>query len=288
MAQLGFWAVEDLVKANRTEEVLIVPIGIQYDYVTPPWEQLMTVIAELEAGAGMSEPGKAAGLLADPEADQLYGRLLHLSEHLLGILENFYRRSYHVRLDEIALDEQAEAQSHLPAGNAKLMTRLHRLIETALQVAEQYFGVSPSGSFVDRCRRLEQAGWERIYRSDLDQLSPLERSLADWQAAEASARMSHMRLVERLTVVTGTYILDSPTADRFAEIGLILRKIATWMQGGNPNQLKPFGPRRARLTVGEPLSVSERWSTYARDRTAARQAVTTLTADLQSALQALI
>nr|WP_238718348.1 1-acyl-sn-glycerol-3-phosphate acyltransferase [Petrachloros mirabilis] len=282
IAQLGFWSVEDLAKANRSEEVLIVPIGIQYRYVTPPWKELSEALATLEAASGLSEAGEAPGLLADGKADRLYGRLLYLSEHLLEVLEAFYERVYPSSLDK---DGMATTFDHLPNRNAQLVARLHRLIERALRVAEQYFGLSPSGSFVDRCRRLEQVAWERIYRSDLEELSPLERSLADWQAAESSLRMSHMRLVERLTVVTGQYILERPTADRFAEIGLILIKIATWMQGGKPNQMSSFGPRTVQMTVGEPLSVSERWPTYCRDRAAARQAVTTLTQDLQIALE---
>ncbi|HEY9845251.1 MAG TPA: 1-acyl-sn-glycerol-3-phosphate acyltransferase, partial [Candidatus Caenarcaniphilales bacterium] len=36
IAQLAFWCIEDLLKAGRTEQVLIVPVGIQYRYVEAP------------------------------------------------------------------------------------------------------------------------------------------------------------------------------------------------------------------------------------------------------------
>jgi len=54
VAQLGFWCVEDLLKANRPEQVLIVPIGIQYRYVTAPWQQIEQLMSQLEADSGLS------------------------------------------------------------------------------------------------------------------------------------------------------------------------------------------------------------------------------------------
>jgi len=80
------------------------------------------------------------------------------------------------------------------------------------------------GSLIERCRRLE-AGWTYIYREDLQDgkaLSPLDRGLADWIAEEASLRMLHMRLVESFVAVTGTYVLEKPTVERFAETALLM------------------------------------------------------------------
>ena len=65
---------------------------------------------------------------------------------------------------------------------------------------------------------MEQAGWERIIREDLRDktaISPVERGLADRIAEEADLRMWHMRLVESFVAVTGRYVLEKPTADRF-------------------------------------------------------------------------
>ncbi len=54
-AQIGFWAMEDLVKAGREEDVLIIPIGIQYYYVGEPWLKLESLIHELEQDCGLIE-----------------------------------------------------------------------------------------------------------------------------------------------------------------------------------------------------------------------------------------
>lgn len=40
IAQLGFWCAEDLQKQERSEQVLIVPVGIKYSYVSPPWRAI--------------------------------------------------------------------------------------------------------------------------------------------------------------------------------------------------------------------------------------------------------
>ena len=37
----------------------------------------------------------------------------------------------------------------------------------------------------------------------VDQLPPLERSLADWEAREADLQLTRMRLVEHITSVSG-------------------------------------------------------------------------------------
>jgi hypothetical protein len=54
VSQLGFWCAEDLAKANRSEEVLIVPIAIQYSYIYPRWEKLDSLLSKLEADSGLS------------------------------------------------------------------------------------------------------------------------------------------------------------------------------------------------------------------------------------------
>jgi hypothetical protein len=40
IAQIGFWAAEDLLKEGRTEEMLIIPVGIQYEYSSEAWGKI--------------------------------------------------------------------------------------------------------------------------------------------------------------------------------------------------------------------------------------------------------
>ncbi|MGF1491909.1 MAG: 1-acyl-sn-glycerol-3-phosphate acyltransferase [Microcoleaceae cyanobacterium] len=271
IAQLGFWCAEDLQKDNRTEEVLIVPLGLQYQYLEADWAAVADLLSQMERDCGLTPVADNRS----PNYETLYPRLVGLGTRLLGLMENFYRQFYHQTLP----GEMAEMS---------LPERLQNLLDMALRVAENYFAVQPKGSLTDRCRRLEQAGWDCIYREDIpkvESLSPVERGLANQIAEEAGLRMWHMRLVESFVAVSGRYVQENPTYDRFAETSLILWKTLTWLKGGQPIQRPSLGAQRARMTVAEPISVSQRLPDYKASR---RQAVAKLTRDLQTMLEGMI
>ncbi|MEM9904369.1 MAG: 1-acyl-sn-glycerol-3-phosphate acyltransferase [Cyanobacteria bacterium P01_D01_bin.44] len=299
IAQLGFWCVDDLQKTGRDEQVVIVPLGIQYRYLTPPWTAVEGLLSELEQASGLSQlveitsddiltaPLPNIGLTQAKTAE-LYSRLYRLATHLLSLMEGYYQKFYGVSLvDNGPAQQDAETSATALPPNAKLAERLQALLDVALQVAEDYFGILPKGSVIDRCRRLEQAGWERIFREDLKDrvLPPVERGLADRIAEEADLRMWHMRIVESFVAVTGRYVLEKPTAERFAETVLLMRDMIARIQGKNPFPRPQLGQQQAILTVGEPISVSDRWADYKKSR---RRAVDRLTQDLQTSLEGLI
>lgn len=303
IAQLGFWCVEDLLKAGRSEQVFIVPLGIQYRYVEAPWNGLENLLSKLEAISGLKQQqGKinqplhtsatqtAASL--PPREAALYQRLYRLGEHLLSLMEDFYTRFYHQTLTKISSDRGQETAELQPlSSHEEFATRLHTLLDAALRVAEQYFNLQPRGSVIDRCRRLEQAGWDYIYREDIkniEALSPLERGLADRIAEEASLRMWHMRLAESFVAVTGRYVLEKPTIERFTETILLMWDTITKIQGGNSFYRPNLGKRSVQMTVGQPISVSERFDIYQSSRRNAKHAVADLTQDLQTALEKMI
>jgi hypothetical protein len=294
IAQFGFWCIEDLQKAARTETVMIVPIGMQYHYLETPWVAIDELLTQLEAESGVppydeaamrletEKAGMVASSLGDRQQLMLYKRLLRLGEHLLPLVEQFYTKFYHQDL------KTALAEVESASVNRNLSARLQVLMNAALNVAEQYFAILPKGTITDRCRRLEQAGWDWIYRDDLKQienLSAVERGLADRIAEEANLRLWHMRLVESFVSVTGQYVMEKPTGDRFAEILLIFWDMVTRIKGGVPFPRPKLGEQGVKITIGEPISVSDRWQDYKASR---RQAVADLTQDLQTALEGMI
>jgi hypothetical protein len=293
IAQLGFWCAEDLLTSGRSEQVLIVPLGIQYRYVEAPWNSIEQLLSELEAASGLSEDKLKVEGLNEPANLQpfeasLYGRLYRLGEHLLSLMEEFYSKFYHQTLPTVTASSLQESPT---SANEVLASRLQALMNIALKVAEEYFDLSPKGNVIDRCRRLEQAGWNYIYREDMKHskaLSSVERGLADRVAEEANLRMWHMRLVETFVAVTGCYVLEKPTVERFAETTLLLSDMVTRINGSNPFDRPQLGQQTVQMTVGQPLSVSERYPVYQTNRQAARQAVANLTKDLQHALESLI
>ncbi|MCH9055022.1 1-acyl-sn-glycerol-3-phosphate acyltransferase [Parathermosynechococcus lividus] len=273
VAQLGFWCLEDLAKAGRSLPVVILPIGIQYTLASPSWARIAHLMDQLEQrlGCGTTATGT--------DVELLYRRLFNVAMHLLDCLEVFYAKSYRQQFPPLPAFENA---------NAELAARLQRLLHSVLVVAEDYFGLKPSEDFVDRCRRIEHAAWERMFRGDLDQLSTVERCLADWLAEEANVRLRHMRLAERFTSVTGSYVREQPSIDRFAEVVLILWRTFDWLEGKHSNVNGLVGPRQVRLSVGEPIDLEHYWPLYRRDRRGARQALNDVTTAIRAQFEALI
>lgn len=284
IAQLGFWCAEDLQKQERSEQVLIVPVGIKYDYVAAPWSAIANLLSELEASSGLMVHSGQQNEVSCLES--LYPRLLTLAEHLLSLMEQFYTRFYHQTLPD-AKTIEAETTDR----NAALVIRLQALLDTALRISEEYFNLLSKGQLSDRCRRVEQAGWNYIFREefkDIKALSPVEKALGDRVADEANSRMWHMRLVESFVAVSGNYIREKPTAERFAETTLILWKMIARIKGDKAVQLPQLGKQRVKITIGEPISVSERYPGYKENRLEVRKAVADLTNDLQQKLENLL
>jgi hypothetical protein len=107
-------------------------------------------------------------------------------------------------------------------------------------------------------------------------------------AEEASLRIWHMRLVESFVAVTGKYVLEKPTVDRFAETTLLLWDTLTKIDGGNPFKRPKLGKQSAIVTVGHPISISNLASVYQSNRRAAKQTVSDVTQELQTALEKMI
>lgn len=283
-----------MLKAGRAEQVFIVPIGIKYSYVQPAWQPIEKLLSELEADSGLKQGGEKEKIASMDEA-LLYQRLYRLGEHLLSLMEEFYTRFYRqtlpISVNAIATDTVSVENTSglkLPNSERDFAARLQALMDAALQVAEQYFHFQPQGSTIERCRRLEQAGWDWIYREDIKQveaLSPVERGLADRIAQEANLRMWHMRLVENFVAVTGKYVREKPTIERFAETTLLMWETIARIKGSSTVRRPRLGKQSVQMTVGEPISVSDRWQTYQTSRRSAKQAITDLTRDLQTALE---
>jgi len=276
IAQFGFWCQEDLIKADREEAVAIAPLGIRYFYQTAPWLYLEKLLSSLEVDSGFkATPADTMGLVngitpTQSQEKDLYERMFSLSEYLLSLMEEFYSKFYQQQIST----EDRELSSRLPA-----------LLDAALKVAEQSFGVKPNGNISDRCRRVEQAAWNRIYRDDLDEikeLAPAVRGLADLVASEAELRLWHMRLVETFVSVTGHYVAENYTVERLADTVLLLWKMVAKLKGESNPKPPYLGKKWVQLTAMPSLYIADYWEQYQSKR---RQGVANLTEDLQQALE---
>ncbi len=282
VAQLALWTADDLARAGRAERMVVLPLGLQYGFTRPVWPAIEALLSQLERDAGLSAPDHAL------EPERLYRRMLTLAERILTCMEAFYRDAYPQILmaaqgGEVPLDS-----------NQGLGPRLSRLLDVALQVAEQALAVERRGDLSERCRRIEQAGWERLYPASAGgngngapaaSLCPLEQGLAERLAQETAQRLWHMRLVESFVAVSGRYVRERPSQERFADTLLILWDTLCRIKGGHPERRPQLGPRRALLRVGVPLPMEPWLVAYRGNR---RRAVADLTTELQRQLEGLI
>lgn len=285
-AQVAFWAVEDLQKAQRTETVILLPVGLQYVYPNPNWEALNRLLNQLEADCGLM----VRSLSATATTADYYQRLIILGYHLLGQMEQFYARFHGGPWPELEKPLESLPQDHA-ATPQDIAQRLQALLNRALEVGERFFGLPHSGSLETRCRRLEEAGWNWIYREDIghpDHLPAFDRGLANWVAQDARMHLRHMRLVESFVAVSGSHVGEAPSFERLAETSLILFDMVERVKGTPVPKRPQLGQRQAIITLGQPINVTDRWPTYAESRRTAKAAVETLTAELQQSLTDLI
>jgi hypothetical protein len=275
-AQLAFWTAADLAAAGRSERMDLLPIGLQYSFIDPVWGPIEALLSQLEEGAGLTPTSDH-----DPVPQRLHERLLRLGERMLEQMEGFYR-------DKVRLTLPGSEDPPTGEAGASFGPRLQRLMDLALTRVERSFGLPASGSLTDRCRRLEQAGWERLY-PDLPPASsppsPLEQALADRLAEEIEAQLWHMRVVESFVAVSGSYVRERPSQERFADTLLLLWDTQCRIRGQNGNDRPRIGRRRVRISIDRPIPVHERLEAYRRDR---RRAVEDLTEVLRCRLEGLI
>lgn len=259
LAQLAFWCCDDLCSAGSAAPVLIVPVGLRYGLLRPGWAVIDRLLEQLEQRLGRS---------AEAEADR-YSRLIDVAEALLSLLEGFY----------------AELQAYAPRPGEPLPQRIARLRDAVLALAEARLGLQASGGVEERCRRIESAAWLRMFRTDLAELKPLQRRLADWGAQEAELALEHMRLAEQFAALSGSYVAERPSVDRYADLLGILWRALDWIGQKSLPLPKGLLPLQLTIRVGEAIDVSARHAAYRANR---RDAVDQLTDDLARALVAAI
>jgi hypothetical protein len=305
VAQMGFWGMEELVKGGRTEDVLIIPIGIQYHYIGEPWIELEQLLYELELECGWTVGAPTEGLPqrrdsqvaiaqfnssghqeidGKPMQKLLYDRIYKISQYLLYQIENVYAQFHQYEIPERPPLERAISRT-------TISQRVQNLVDFTLQISENYFNLEPIGTNLDRSRRIEQAGWNWIYPKELknpENVSAIGSKLADRIATEADLRMWHMQIVESFVPVTSSYLKDKPTIDRFAEIALLLWDLTARIQDKNPLHRPIIAHRRVEITIGNSISIGDYWNRYEGSRRESKQAVVDVTEELQAALERMV
>lgn len=93
-----------------------------------------------------------------------------------------------------------------------------------------------------------------------------------------------MRLVENFVAVTGHYVQEKPTVERFADTLLLLWNVVDRMKNGDGDR-PSLGAQRAQITIGTPIEIDQYFPDYQTNR---KQAIAAVTQALQERLSTLI
>ncbi|CCH67639.1 hypothetical protein RINTHH_14840 [Richelia intracellularis HH01] len=85
--------MENLQKHNCSEEVLIIPVEIQYHYATPPCLKLDLLLSQMEVDYGL--PIQKIGKYPSEKHNNIfYQRLPRLGKYLISHMEGLYHNHY--------------------------------------------------------------------------------------------------------------------------------------------------------------------------------------------------
>jgi hypothetical protein len=246
VVRIGFGAAERLEKAGRARDVIVVPIAFRYRYGRGAERALERLLARAERLAGLKRAPRAS--FAE-RAERCREAMLRANEARYGLKDD---------------------------GQRPFAARVDRVIDAAFSRAEGILGFAARGDHFNRMYELRQQCWDRVILpgvETLEGLPPLERALMDLRAGEAWHAGRHLELVDFAWYFRGDVPPDDAPLERRIEYAQNLWDFANRGMGGAYVDRRAVVPRHARISVGPPITLSDRLASYKRDKRAAVDAV---------------
>lgn len=246
-ARFGFWSIEDLARAGRDEKVVFLPVSTHYRYGKGADRALDRLLSGLEAECGIE--GSATG---GRTIEALRARVAAIGKSILSITGAYYHEL-----------------SGTPEG-----ANQEALLDAALSAAERILALTGSGEPFERLYRIRDVAWDRIFRGDMDAMSPLRKSLASRETGEAWYAMRHLETAMILAHVRFGEIPQDIGLNLLFEIANNSYDLAERLKGGTLRNRANSIAKRPVIAVGEPIALNEFYPLYREDRKAALTAAT--------------
>jgi hypothetical protein len=249
VAQIGFWALDDLEKAGREPTLPILPIAIKYRCCAPPGPPIARALADLERTLGLPA---GSGMTA-------YDRLTRAGLRVLANVE---------REEGMKPDESAGLTDRIAAVRRKTLDRVARAAGAGLNdqapPADQLHTLfNQLKAWVGVLDEEHSEYDERRYRHRLQVAAPLFQEL--------------LRL-QNFIVISGDYVSQEPSAERFLEVLVCLQ-----------NEVFGKVRHRARLKaivrIAEPIRLEERYADYRKNK---REVVAEVTREMQATIWSML
>ncbi len=242
-ARFCFWCMEDIERKNRSEDMIFLPVSIHYRYHPRTGKKLLRMLSDMEEETGLPRP--------DSAKTGISSRLARLGEAILTQLGSFYR----------------EEQGSLPENQ-------DAVLEAALRSCERFFALPHDGLPPARIYRVRSAAWDRLFRSDIDSLTPLGTALAGRESGEAWYGMRHLETASILHQVSLTAIPDRGTLEDYIEIANNFYDLIERLKGGTLKNRANRFMKYPVIVPGEPVNMSTYRDLYRKDKRAALEKAT--------------
>ncbi len=113
--RMGFWCAQDLKKANRDEQVIVLPLTVFQQFERKDSKKLASLLQKLESFCGLTPSEKMRiSTVSDEPLDAFMFRLEKIEEKLIALTEAHYQSTYGLKLipRQDAINEDRE---HLPS-----------------------------------------------------------------------------------------------------------------------------------------------------------------------------
>ena len=226
VAQMTFWALDELQKKEVSEPVYILPVVIKYTYGGDIRQALCRSLTLLEDKLDV----------ASGREDSLYERLRKIAEKILSAIEREY--------------------SHKPPADTSFNDRIVSLRAAILKKVSTYLEVElpDGGSQLDWIRVLRNAMDDFIY-SEETSMSAYEKRIHEEKAGEIKAFYHDLDRVVNFIAIYDGYLRDRLTQERFADV---LDRLEREVFG----EPEPKGARVILLDVGRPINLLDYYPAY--------------------------
>lgn len=252
VAQLAFWAYEDMAKQGELPPLYCLPIAIKYIYLKDMRSEIDRSLERLE---------RKLFSLPSPQPSTLYQRLRRVGEAVVSANE----KEHNVR----------------PSEHASLNERIQYLKELIVSRVAAALGISPHHEWplLERIRELLNVIDQIIYSEPGG--PDYERRLHHLRQLEVRGLYHDLLRVLRFVALHDGYVRETLTAERFLDV-LGLLELEVFGRG------RTWGPKKALVKVGEPFNLSHYFFRYQTDKRATlRDVMTSLESSVRQMLEEL-
>lgn len=248
VAQLCFWAIDDMKKENIDKPLYIVPLGIKYRYTQDMWDVIDTALTNLERSILPSE---------ERTPIERYQRLRRIGIAILSTLADEY---------QYKVDPTAPLNEHIQGLKEQILTHVEKIL-----------GIQSEIDVLSRVRVLKNIVDAEVYR-DIDQMTEYERKIHEEQLQKFQQFYPDLDRLINFIAITDGYVAEEPSAERYLEVIFRLEK-EVFGKGSMR------GPRVASIRAGEPINLLNYYDTY---KTQKKETVEDITTELETEVRNLV